>query len=341
MGAGVQLARRQAGQTTVEWLGLCLVVALMLVGLLAAVGSGLPAGALARSLALRMLCAAGLSSTCAESGDLAAAYGPELAADVERNAPEIVYEAGMTALPVDFRSCRGSACGNGPESGPVWRSDTGEPAAAFVHVVDCRTGLARTESAVRGYDCDGGRAGNLYVQYWLYYEDSTWLGGVITGGVEHHEDDWEGMQVRVGPDGTESRATSHHGYNYDGGPTGWPSDTGLVPRAAWDRSTGRLFVSGGSHAGHVHENRHLSITRVGRAGAGVGVDAYALARGERPPAKVPRRLAVAPKRSRWTPASRLQLIPIEALDSRALRTRFAITPPWEKPVYRDPEDEGT
>jgi hypothetical protein len=35
------------------------------------------------------------------------------------------------------------------------------------------------------------------------------------------------------------------------------------------------------------------------------------------------------------------LIPVETLGRTALRTRFAITPPWEKPVYRDPEDEGT
>jgi hypothetical protein len=332
---------RQEGQTTVEWVGLCLVVATLMLGLLAMIGSGLPGGIFARAIATRLLCAAGLSSICGETGDLVAAYGSELAGQVERNAPEIVYEAGMTAMPVDFRSCRGRTCGNGPDSGPVWRSDTGEPAAAFVHVVDCRTEPARTESLTRGWECDGERSGRLYIQYWLYYEDSTWLGGLVSGGVERHEDDWEGIQVRVGPEGIESRATSHHGYNYDGGVTSWPSDTGLVPRAAWDRSTGKLFVSGGSHAGHVHENRHLSIRRVGHAGAGVGADAYALASGRRPTAKLPRRLTVPPARSRWTPASHLTLIPIETLDGRALRARFAITPPWEKPVYRDPEDEGT
>jgi hypothetical protein len=331
---------RQTGQATVEWVGICLVVATLFAGLLAAIGSGMPAGLFAKSIALRLLCAVALSSTCGESGDLVAAYGPELAAAVERNAPQIVYEAGMTALPVDFRSCRGQACGNGPDSGAVWRSDTGEPAVAFTHVVDCRTDLARTESVMHGYECEGDRAGNLYIQYWLYYENSTWLGGVVEGGLAHHEDDWEGLQVRIAPDGTDSRATSHHGYNYDGGPTSWPSDTGLVHRSAWNRSTGKLFVSGGSHAGHVHENRHLSIRRVGHAGAGLGVDGYALARDERPSAKLPRRLTVPPKRSRWTPASRLTLIPIETLDSRALRMRFAITPPWDKPVYRDPEDQG-
>jgi len=331
----------QDGQSTVEWVGLLLVVAALLAGLLAAVGSGLPGGLFARAIAERLLCAAGIGALCGSSGDLLAAYGPELAGEVERNAPRIVYEEGMTALPVDFRSCHGKACGNGPDSGPVWRSDTGEPAAAFVHVVDCRTSLARAESTVKGYDCGGGRSGNLYIQYWLYYEDSTWLGGVVPGGVEHHEDDWEGGQVRVTPEGVESRATSHHGYNYNGGPMSWPSDTGLVSRSAWDRSTGKLFVSGGSHAGHVHESRHLSIRRVGHAGADLGVDAYSLASGRRPRAKLPHRLTVPPARTRWTPASRLKLIPIETLGDRAFATRFAITPPWDKPVYRDPEDQGT
>jgi hypothetical protein len=207
--------------------------------------------------------------------------------------------------------------------------------------VDCRTSLARAESTGQGYACAGERSGNLYIQYWLYYEDSTWLGGIARGGLARHEDDWEGVQVRITPEGIESRATSHNGYNYDGGPMSWPSDAGVLPRAAWGRSTGKLFVSGGSHAGHVHENRHLSVRRVGHAGADIGVNAYALAGGRRPPAELPRRLTVAPAHSRWTPASRLVLIPIETLDPAARRTRFAITPPWEKPVYRDPEDQGT
>ena len=154
----------QAGQSTVEWVGLLLVVAALLAGLLAAVGSSLPDGLFARAIATQLLCAAGLDSVCGETSDLVAAYGPELAGEVERNAPGIVYEEGMTALPVDFRTCRGKACGNGPDSGPVWRSDTGEPAAAFVHIVDCRTSLARAESTARGYDCRGERSGNLYIQ---------------------------------------------------------------------------------------------------------------------------------------------------------------------------------
>jgi hypothetical protein len=273
-----------------------------MLGILAAVGAGLPGSGLARAVAARLICAAGLSDACAIEPELVAAYGGELAGTAAENAPRIIYERGMSALPIDFRSCRSSRCGNGPDSGPVWSSDSGEPAAAFVHVVDCRDGQARAASAARGLDCSGERAGNLYIQYWLYYEDSTSLRD-LPGDVGFHPDDWEGYQVRIGPDGTDARATSHHGYDYRGGPGSWLSDAGIVHRSAWGRSLGHLYVSGGSHAGHVDEDGH----------------------------DLPR----------WTPADRLELIPIETLGPSARRTRFAVVPPWRKPVYRDPEDEGT
>jgi hypothetical protein len=35
------------------------------------------------------------------------------------------------------------------------------------------------------------------------------------------------------------------------------------------------------------------------------------------------------------------MVPIETLDPAARRTRFAVVPPWRKPVYHDPEDQGT
>ncbi len=83
------------------------------------------------------------------------------------------YEAGMAALPTDFRSCRGPVCGNGPPSGAVWLSNTGAPAASFVHVVDCRPGEPHRVAAAGV--CTDERRGNLYLQYWLYYEDSSSL----------------------------------------------------------------------------------------------------------------------------------------------------------------------
>jgi hypothetical protein len=294
----------ERGQGTVEWIGLVLVVCLAVAFALALAAGHMPAAGLARAVASRLICAAGLSRSCATSDPLVAAYGAELAARVRRGAPEIDYEEGMSKLPVDFRSCRGGPCGEGPDAGAVRASDTGEPAAAFVHVVDCRGSGRATPGSGQGYECSGERAGNVYVQYWLYYGDSStspW--SELPGNPGTHEDDWEGYQVRMGPDGTDARATSHHGYDYRGGPVNWPSDVGIVSKAAWGKSTGHLYVSDGSHAGHVYEPSPGSAHR--------------------------------------TPASAVVLIPIESLDPADRRTRFAIVPPWRKPVYFDPEDRGT
>ena len=86
----------------------------------------------------------------------------------------------------------------------------------------------------------------------------------IAGDEGYHADDWEGTQVRVGPGGhPDARATSHHGYNYQGGRRNWGSDAGIAPlrwaseeaglrpEGGWGPATGWLFVSGGSHAGAV------------------------------------------------------------------------------------------
>jgi hypothetical protein len=296
-----EVAAGERAQATVEWIALVLVVSLLVLGLVAVTAARLPGTDLARAIAARLVCAVRLFGSCAEGAELVAAYGPALAALAHENAPEIAYEDEMTALPIDFRSCRGRRCGNGPASGAVWTSDTGEPVAAFVHAIDCRTADSRAVAARHRYDCSGGRAGNLYLQYWLYYEDSTSLRR-LPGAVGHHEDDWEGYQVRIGAGGTESRATSHHGYSYAGGVGSWLSDAGLVHRSAWGSSSGRLYVSGGSHAGRVDVDSHGD---------------------------------------RWTPADHLALIPIETLGLGARRTRFGVDPPWRKPVYRDPEDRGT
>ena len=142
---------------------------------------------------------------------------------------------------------------------------------AFVHVVDCREPAA----AEPGVDCSGARAGKLYLQYWFYYVDSATLEGeglqkqamAELGRPGFHPDDWESYQVRIGPQGAEARAGSHHGYNYEGGARNWASDAGTT-RASTRRSrtsacartaagapeTGTTWVSGGSHAGHVKDD---------------------------------------------------------------------------------------
>ena len=44
---------------------------------------------------------------------------------------------------------------------------------------------------------------------------------------------------------------------------------------------------------------------------------------------------------RFTPGDRLRLTPLEPIAARRPEVRFAVTPPWRKRVWRDPEYEGT
>jgi hypothetical protein len=283
-----------SGQSTVEWVGLVLMVSALVASFGAIAGWALPGAALAEALATKLACVADPGGACAASeSELASAYGPEIAALVGEKAPQIRYEPGMSALPVDYRRCREDACAEGARRLRVARSLTGEPAAVFTHVVDCRPG-SQTPRA----DCSGAAAGNVYLQYWLYYpgsatgEGSTVLRGAIreiseaVGKPTYHPDDWESVQIRTHPDGgAEMRASAHYGYG-----AGWePADQSYYT------------VSGGSHAGTTE------------------------------PADF----------DRITPPRRLGLIPLEPIAAAHPETEFAITPPWRKRVWLEPEYEGT
>ena len=268
-------------------------------------GLRLPGIVLAREIAERIVCAVRLTEDCRNEPLLRAANGAEVAALLRGHAPALLYEDGMTALPVDFRECRSDSCAEGARSGVLARTSEGMRVVAFTHVIDCRSGHARATEAWGG-NCSGPRAGNLYLQFWLYYpgsataEGSTPLKGAvrgITGALGHstyHPDDWEGYQVRVGQDGIFARASSHHGYN------GWVPDGG------------RYYISGGSHAG----------------------------RPLRAVARTWFRLPLPQPVGRSTEDGRLVLIPLETMRDRD-RYSFAITPPWRKRVWFDPEYAGT
>ncbi|HEX8958626.1 MAG TPA: hypothetical protein VF770_02265 [Solirubrobacterales bacterium] len=313
--------RSERGQGTVEWVGVVAVVALLLVGLVAA-GARLPGTALARAIASSILCAAALADTCdGDEPELIAAYGSEVGELVRRHMPSIVFERSSRAMPVDFRRCRSGACGDGSARGIVRRTDRGLPVTAFVHVVDCRAAAAPqggdgTAAAAAGPDCAGGAAGNLYIQYWTYYADSATLRGVpVIGALGYHVDDWESAQVRIGPDGrVDERASSHHGYNHRGGFVNWGSDAGIGPledlaeatgartHGGWGPETRLLFVAGGSHAGSA-----AGILHVDRLVRGHDV----------------------------------HLVPLEPIRAAVDGYRFAIVPPWRKQVWSHPEATGT
>jgi hypothetical protein len=306
----------------VEWIGLVMLTAVVGLGSLAAAGQRVPGGAVARAIAERMICAARLSDVCEAEPELASAYGAELAALLREHAPRIRYERGMLALPVDYRRCREDSCAEGAATGRIWRSRAGEPVVAFVHAVDCRpAATARTRRA--GMDCSGKRGGSLYLQYWFYYPGSATAEGRVVdeqirdvstalGKPSFHPDDWESYQVRIRPDATDGRASSHHGYVYDidGGwrprvgsrPDGSVRIKDPWPKHGWGPATRTVYVSGGSHAGNARAIRRVSRT---------------------------------------TPRERLRLIPLEPIVARRPGERFAVTPPWLKDVWRDPEAEGT
>ena len=323
---GTSSARRwgERGQGTVEWVGLVAVASLTLAVLVAA-GARLPRADLARAVASRLLCAASLADGCGDEPTLIATYGTEVGKLVRRHMPTLFFEQGARALPVDFRRCRDVACGDGTPRGLVHATDEGMHVTAFVHVIDCRDGVGYSadlggSGGIGGGgapDCSGSRAGNLYIQYWTYYADSATLRGVpIAEDAGYHRDDWEGVQIRVGADGeVDERASSHDGYNYAQSVANAGSDAGIGPlRGAaeavgarppngWGPETRLLLVSGGSHAGNT--NGYPRIDRV-------------------------------------TPGRRVHLVPLEPIAAAADDAyRFAISPPWHKRVWRNPEAAGT
>jgi hypothetical protein len=293
--------RSERGQGTVEWIGLVLLISMAVLAMVAA-GVRIPGASLARALADRIVCAAALADGCGDQPTLIAAYGTDVGELVRQHMPMLAFEEGSRAVPVDFRHCRSTECSDAAGEGLIHKTDEGLPVTAFVHVIDCRDGEAdRTEAA--GADCSGDRAGNLYIQYWTYYPDSATLRDVpVVGEKGYHADDWESVQFRFHPDGSvDQRASSHHGYNYFLSKRNWGSDIGVVSHDGWGPETRLLLVSGGSHAGN----------SIGFANA-----------------------------SRYVPGHRVHLIPLEPVAATST-ARFAVSPPWLKKVWLDPEYDGT
>jgi len=294
--------RSERGQGTVEWVGLLLLVSSLL---LVAVASGVrvPGALLARALADRILCAASLANGCGDEPALIGAYGTEVGKLVRRHVPMFAFEHGSRAVPVDFRRCRVSECSDAAGEGLIHQTDERLPVTAFVHVIDCREEEEAVRTQSGGADCSGARAGNLYVQYWTYYADSATLRGVpVAGEKGYHRDDWESVQFRIRPDGgVDQRASSHHGYNYFLSDVNWMSDAGVAAHDGWGPASHLLIVSGGSHAGNA-----------------VGL----------------------PDVDRFTPGRRVHLVPLEQVAAETT-AEFAVSPPWMKRVWLDPEAEGT
>jgi hypothetical protein len=232
---------RDRGQSTVEYAGICLLAALLVLG--------------AAQLAQARL-------RPAPSGDAAAL---RLA---RRYAPRFVAERGDGEQPVDFRRCRTPRCARG--SRPV----------LYVH-------------AVR-------RPAATYLEYWEYLPDSRTAHTGIAAFDGYHRDDWEGVIVKLRPDGAVvgARASAHLGW---AGRHPWWE----LSRDDWAPYPAPVFRASGSHAG--------SFQRRGVDVAGDAWDGDALG------AEAPLLLAADAAR-RGAPA----------FDPGA-------TPPWRKQAWADPE----
>lgn len=297
----------ERGQATAEWVGLIALVALIATAALTFSRGSIPGTGLARAIAAKIVCAADLGGVCQKlagrgTGDpVLDTYGPEVGGLLRDHSPLVLFESGEFSLPVDFRLCRERMCSDaGTGRVRVESSRHHQLPTAFTRVVDCRSGQAHAQTD----GCGGSAAGNLYLQYWLYYPDSytePW------GEAGYHPDDWESYQVRIDPDGQVlARASSHNSYNHGAGIRGTMSDLGDrygidLRDSAWGRTDGRLWVSEGSHAGRV---------RGGVAGHLVR-------------------------------SKHLRLVPLEPRVGELEPYEFDVAPPWEKAVWSDPESRDT
>ena len=254
-----------------------------------------------------------------EHDALLAAYGQDDAELVRRYAPNIVYEPGTKTLPVDFRECRAHRCSDAPDDRDldVHRTNRGRRATTFTRVI-------RSD-------------GETFIQYWLYYPDSTTTKFNAAGAWRHtigratgkeypgyHADDWESYQVRIARDGEVSvRASSHHDYQ---------GCKQMRCKNRWTGWTGWTRVSWGSHAGHIPLKWKLDDASVRWS----PTPTLAVEGHDEP------QYPGVDMRERTTTAAGLRLVPLETLDrSQWTPLDPRHKPPWEKRVYTDPRANTT
>jgi hypothetical protein len=259
---------RSSGQATIELLLLCGLAALLALGL----GSALASGAAASTAdALRHA----LRPPHPAHDDTWALASPTWGPLLRRYAPRLVLERDRygedASVPVEFTRCRARSCA---------RLGVGR-AAMYVHLVR--------------------RPGAAYLHYWFYYPDSRTT-HLPDGGLATHRDDWEGVIVRIGPDGAAARATAHDGLAGTG--PWWATAPGWRPIAA----APVIYRAAGSHA-----------NGFAPAGLDLAGDRWNGTLG-----------TVAPV-----------LLPADAAASLHYRFDADASPPWRKRLWHDPDAAGT
>ena len=126
----------ERGQATIEWTAVVLLVALAFATFLAVALPHVDGRSYGGAIARAIVCA--VRGGCDDGRDaLASAYGQGDAELVREYAPSIVYEPGEKEIPIDYRQCRTTACGDAPDdrSLDVSQTSAGVPASVFTHVV--------------------------------------------------------------------------------------------------------------------------------------------------------------------------------------------------------------
>jgi hypothetical protein len=154
-----RMSERERGSASVEQVGLAALLAVLLVGAVAAVAAGgrIDAGReLAATIGRRLACAPRLPDACRHH-PLVPAYGWPLARLVRALAPVPTARlgpAGLPLVPVDFRRCRRESCALAAGS---HLTASGRRTTAFTEVTDRRRSLGWVE-----------------VAYWLYRPSLGW-----------------------------------------------------------------------------------------------------------------------------------------------------------------------
>ncbi len=204
---------------------------------------------------------------------------PRLRALIDRALPRLVLERDDTGdddeVPVWTR-CRHPACARAGRAQPV----------LHVHVVHARLGPV--------------------VELWTYYPDSRTSHLPLAALRGYHHDDWEGLLVAFGPDGSlrGARASAHSGFN---GSAPWWDQAA----EDWAPYGGDVYRASGSHA--------LGFTRrdLDLAGDDWSGDLA----------------TVEPGAFRLVAADRVAL--------RGLRFDPEVAPPWQKAAWRNPGTRHT
>lgn len=342
----------QSGQSTAEWVGLVLLVALLMVGVsVAAAGPWIYK--LGDTVFGKFSCLVRGPDACLVRDGMERIYGAELARSVRDRLPDLVFQEKTGALPVDFRRCMERACSVGSTDGSVTMTATGERPTVFVHVVDRRD-----------------QGGSLYLQYWYYYTDSysggeafSWPLERVGVDPERARDASSRIVDRAGTSaeragewlGADDTLRSLPGVTRLG--ARWLSGRlkgagGIYHRHDWESvqvridGDGRSYIRASAHKGYSGCGPSLPPKRVegtcqAASGAGGWVPATGWGRVSR--GSHAGHVVEGPVHERVTPGRAFEIVSLDSMEADDLDGRDwdGIAPPWRKPVWRDPESRST